>query len=49
MQNAKCKMAVCLRHLFKSSPKGIPSFCILHSEFCISMICWSESIEEEVL
>ena len=39
VQNAKCKMMVCLRHGFNSSPQGIPQFCILNSAFCISIIC----------
>ena len=38
IQNAKCKMKVCLRHNFNSSAKRIPSFCIPHSAFCIPSI-----------
>ena len=38
MQNAECEMQNCgvrFADRFQSFPKEIPSFCILHSSFCI--------------
>ena len=45
MQNAECRMMVCLSAYSKLFAKQIPSFCILHSEFRIQSIVHIEGFQ----
>ena len=38
MQNAECKMMVSAPPMIFNNAEGIPTFCILHFEFCIIIL-----------